>query len=147
MEACAKSAHSKRKWRTVNGASQPTHCGCSSPSSKYECVTLVCQGTYKDTTWYADVQQNFITTWHCSVWVLELISFLFIFLPILLNLYIGSIFYRHHACQTQYRVSQEKWNPFSIPYYSKAIQPVKSFIFQLCIGLYPFWVCGHLEGK
>ena len=38
---CAKSPHSKRKWRTVNGASQPTHCGCSSPSSKYECVTLV----------------------------------------------------------------------------------------------------------
>ena len=38
---CAKSPHSKRKWRTVNGASLPTHCGCSSPSSKYECVTLV----------------------------------------------------------------------------------------------------------
>ena len=37
----AKSPHSKRKWRTVNGASQPTHCGCSSPNSKYECVTLV----------------------------------------------------------------------------------------------------------
>ena len=31
---CAKSPHSKRKWRTVNGASQPTHCGCSSPCSK-----------------------------------------------------------------------------------------------------------------
>ena len=26
---------------SMNGASQPTHCGCSSPSSKYECVTLV----------------------------------------------------------------------------------------------------------
>ena len=26
---CAKSPHSKRKWRTVNGASQPTHCGHS----------------------------------------------------------------------------------------------------------------------
>ena len=38
---CAKSPHSKRKWRTVNGASQPTHCGCSSPSSKYECAILV----------------------------------------------------------------------------------------------------------
>ena len=38
---CAKSPHSKRKWRTVNGASQPTHCGCSSPCSKYEWVTLV----------------------------------------------------------------------------------------------------------
>ena len=25
----------------MNGASQPTHCGCSSPNSKYECVTLV----------------------------------------------------------------------------------------------------------
>ena len=25
----------------MNGATQPTHCGCSSPSSKYECVTLV----------------------------------------------------------------------------------------------------------
>ena len=39
--ACAKSPHSKRKWRTVNGTSQPTHCGCSSPCSKYEWVTLV----------------------------------------------------------------------------------------------------------
>ena len=38
---CAKSPHSKRKWRTVNSASQPTHCGCSSPCSKYEWVTLV----------------------------------------------------------------------------------------------------------
>ena len=38
---CAKSPHSKRKWRTVNGASQPTHCGCSSPCSKNEWVTLV----------------------------------------------------------------------------------------------------------
>ena len=38
---CAKSPHSKRKWRTVNGASQPTHCGCSSPCSRYEWVTLV----------------------------------------------------------------------------------------------------------
>ena len=38
---CAKSPHSKRKWRTVNGASQPTQCGCSSPSIKYECVSLV----------------------------------------------------------------------------------------------------------
>ena len=38
---CVKSSHSKRKWRTVNGASQPTHCGCSSPCSKYEWVTLV----------------------------------------------------------------------------------------------------------
>ena len=38
---CAKSPHSKRKWRAVNGASQPTHCGCSSPFSKYEWVTLV----------------------------------------------------------------------------------------------------------
>ena len=38
---CAKSPHSKRKWRTVNGASQPTHCGCSSICSKYEWVTLV----------------------------------------------------------------------------------------------------------
>ena len=37
----AKSPHSKRKWSTVNGASQPTHCVCSSPNSKYECVTLV----------------------------------------------------------------------------------------------------------
>ena len=25
----------------VNGTSQPTHCGCCSPSSKYECVTHV----------------------------------------------------------------------------------------------------------
>ena len=40
---CAKSPHSKRMWRTVNDASQPTHCGCSSPCSKYsyEWVTLV----------------------------------------------------------------------------------------------------------
>ena len=38
---CAKSTHSKRKWRKVNGALQPTHCGCSLPCSKYECVTLV----------------------------------------------------------------------------------------------------------
>ena len=38
---CAKSPHSRRKWPTVNGASQPTHCGCSSPCSKYEWVTLV----------------------------------------------------------------------------------------------------------
>ena len=38
---CGKSPNSKRKWRTVNGASQPTHCGCSSPCSKYEWVTLV----------------------------------------------------------------------------------------------------------
>ena len=38
---CAKSPHSKRKWRTVNGASQPTHCGCSSPCSKCEWVALV----------------------------------------------------------------------------------------------------------
>ena len=38
---CAKSPHSKKKWRTVNGALQPTHCGCSSPCSKYEFVTLV----------------------------------------------------------------------------------------------------------
>ena len=38
---CFKSPHSKRKWRTVNGASQSTHCGCSSPCSKYEWVTLV----------------------------------------------------------------------------------------------------------
>ena len=38
---CAKSPHSKRMWRTVNGASQPTQCGCSSPCSKYEWVTLV----------------------------------------------------------------------------------------------------------
>ena len=28
-------------WRTMNGVSQPTHCGCSSPSSEYDCVTLV----------------------------------------------------------------------------------------------------------
>ena len=39
LPTCAKSPHSKRKRRTVNGASQPTHCGCSPPSSKYECVT------------------------------------------------------------------------------------------------------------
>ena len=38
---CAKSPHSKRKWRTVNGASQPTHCGCFTPCSKCERVTLV----------------------------------------------------------------------------------------------------------
>ena len=38
---CAKSPHSKRMWRTVNGASQPTQRGCSSPCSKYEWVTLV----------------------------------------------------------------------------------------------------------
>ena len=38
---CAKSPNSKRKWRTVKGASQPTHWGCSSPCSKYEWVTLV----------------------------------------------------------------------------------------------------------
>ena len=38
---CAKSPHSKRKWRTVNGASQPTHCGCSSPNTKYEYMTIV----------------------------------------------------------------------------------------------------------
>ena len=38
---CAKSPHSKRKRRTVNGASQPTYCGCSSASSKNECVTFV----------------------------------------------------------------------------------------------------------
>ena len=38
---CAKSPHSKRKWHTVTGASKQAHCGSSSPSSKYECVTLV----------------------------------------------------------------------------------------------------------
>ena len=29
------------KWRTVNGPLQPIHWGCSSPGSKYECVSLV----------------------------------------------------------------------------------------------------------
>ena len=35
---CTLSPHSKRKWRTVNGATQPTQCSYSIP--KYECVTL-----------------------------------------------------------------------------------------------------------
>ena len=38
---CAKSPHFKRKWRTVSGALQPTHSGCSSSCSEYEWVTLV----------------------------------------------------------------------------------------------------------
>ena len=49
---CAKPPHSKCKLRTVNGALQQTHCGCSSPSSKYECVTR--RGDVKDVNYDAD---------------------------------------------------------------------------------------------
>ena len=41
-----KAPHSKKKRGTVNGASQHTHCRCSSPSSKNECVTDSSQNNF-----------------------------------------------------------------------------------------------------
>ena len=33
----------------------------------------------------------------------------------------------YYAAETVYRVSQKKWKPFSIPYYSKTVQRIQKF--------------------
>ena len=47
--------------RTVNGALEPAHCGCFSPSSKYACLTLV---------WSKRILAEAITILHeCQCWI------------------------------------------------------------------------------
>ena len=68
---CAKSPYSKRKWRTVNGASQPTHCDCSSPCSKYEWVTLVCPKGSR-----AKMTSFYLLMFQTTDWYLPIVGFI-----------------------------------------------------------------------
>ena len=52
----------------MNDASQPTHCGCSSPSSKYECVTRC--GDVKDVNYDTDgAYEGQYGCQHGPIWV------------------------------------------------------------------------------